>query len=200
MRKYCKRLAMKFIGFIGGGNITETHARAARETEGVSAAAFFGSNQEKVSRLAERFGGIAFSDLQSFLSHPPMDLVAIGSPSGLHAEQGIAAARMGLHVLVEKPIDITIERADALINACAMAGVKLGVFFQDRMAPDIETAKQLIEAGRLGKPILASAQVKWYRPPEYYRASKWRGTLALDVGGALISQGIHRVGLLLWLM
>jgi predicted dehydrogenase len=105
-----------------------------------------------------------------------------------------------LHVLVEKPIDITAERADRLTAACEEAGVKLGVFFQDRVAADIIKLKELLDAGKLGKPILVSAQVKWYRPPEYYKGSRWRGTWALDGGGALMNQGIHTVDLLLWLL
>ena len=126
-----------------------------------------------------------------------MDLVAIGSPSGLHAEHGIAAARRGLHVLVEKPIDITTDRADALIDAADRAGVKLGVFFQDRLKPAVVRMKTSIETGRLGTPVLASGHVKWYRPPEYYGGSRWRGTWALDGGGALMNQGIHTVDVLL---
>jgi len=124
----------------------------------------------------------------------------IGSPSGLHAEHGIGAARHGLHVLVEKPLDVNLDRADELIAECEQAGVKLGVFFQDRVAPGIRKLKELIEAGRLGKLILVSARVKWYRPPEYYSGSRWRGTWLLDGGGALINQGVHTLDLLLWLL
>ena len=120
-----------------------------------------------------------------------MDLVAIGSPSALHAEQGIAAAERGLHVLVEKPLDITTARADALIAAADRAGVKLGVFFQDRLKPDVVKLKAMVDAGVVGRPILASGRVKWYRPPEYYGGSRWRGTFTLDGGGALINQAIH---------
>jgi UDP-N-acetyl-2-amino-2-deoxyglucuronate dehydrogenase len=105
----------------------------------------------------------------------------------------------GLHVLTEKPIDVSTERADALIEATRKEGVKLGVIFQDRLKPDILKLKQWIERGVLGKPILMDARVKWYRSTEYYAGSKWRGTLALDGGGALINQGIHTVDLLLWL-
>ena len=188
------------IGFVGGGNISETHARAAREIEGVEIAAIYGLNREKSKQLGQHYGGAVYADFEAFLRHRPMNLVAIGSPSGLHAEQGIAAARRGLHVLVEKPIDINIARADALIAECEKAGVKLGVFFQDRVAPDLCRLKELIDAGHLGSPILVSARVKWFRPPEYYSGSRWRGTHALDGGGALINQGVHTVDLLLWLM
>src|SRR5690348_14037412 len=121
-----------YIGLIGGGNITETHARAARAVPHVEIAAMFGTNAEKIDRLCREHGGRPYSDFDKFLTHRPMDIVAIGSPSGLHAEQGIAAARRGLHVLTEKPIDITVTRADALIAEANKAAVKLGVFFQDR--------------------------------------------------------------------
>src|SRR6266849_6311984 len=191
---------MIHIGIIGGGNISDTHARATREIDGVEIAAIYGTNREKSARLAQTYGAKLYDDLGAFLEHQPMQIVLIGSPSGLHAEQGIAAARRGLHVLVEKPIDITTERADALIDECARANVKLGVFFQDRVAPGVRRLKELVDDGQIGKPILVSGRVKWYRPPEYYSGSRWRGTLALDGGGALMNQGVHTVDLLLWLM
>ena len=163
-------------------------------------AAIYGRNQEKVARLSQEFTAKAYADFEEFLNHRPLDLVAIGSPSGLHATQGIAAAKHGLHVLTEKPIDISTERADELIDAAEASGVKLGVMFQDRCKPDIRRMKQWIDAGILGKILLADARVKWYRPPEYYGDSKWRGTLALDGGGALINQAVHTVDLLLWML
>jgi UDP-N-acetyl-2-amino-2-deoxyglucuronate dehydrogenase len=188
------------IGIIGGGNISETHARAAREIEGGRISAIYGQNIEKMERLSKTYGGTVYTDFSRFLEHRPMDVVLIGSPSGQHAEQGSAAAKRGLHVLTEKPIDISRTKADELINECRRCGVKLGLFFQDRVSPDITRLKELVDSGKLGKPFLLSAQVKWYRPPEYYSSSRWRGTWALDGGGALINQGIHTVDLLLWLM
>lgn len=190
----------KFVGILGGGNISETHLRAAQEAEGVQVAAVCGYNAAKVAKLGESAGVPAYTDLENFLSHQPMDLVAIGSPSGKHAEQGIQAAERGLHVLVEKPIDITTERADQLIATCSRKGVKLGVFFQDRVAPDLQRLKSMIDNGDLGRIHLATAHVKWYRPPEYYGDSRWRGTWALDGGGAVINQAIHTVDLILWLL
>jgi predicted dehydrogenase len=191
---------MKHIGIIGGGGISDTHARAAREIDGVEIAAFYGDNYEKTVQLSQRYGGAIYPDFESFLNHRPMDFVIIGSPSALHAAQGIAAARGGFHVLTEKPIDVNVAQADALIEECERAQVELGVCFQDRTAPDIARLKQLIDAGRVGKPILCSGYVKWYRPPDYYANSRWRGTRALDGGGALMNQGVHTVDLLLWLM
>jgi predicted dehydrogenase len=103
-------------------------------------------------------------------------------------------------VLTEKPIDISTSAADELIAAAQQHNVKLGVMFQDRFKPEIRRLKQWMERGLIGKPLLADARVKWYRPPEYYGNSKWRGTLGLDGGGALINQAVHTVDLLLWLM
>ncbi len=187
------------IGLIGGGSITETHAQATRAIAGVEIAAIFGTNAEKVGRLCREYGGKPFQNLETFLAYRPMEMVVIGSPSGLHAAQGIAAARHGLHVLTEKPIDISTARADALIEAAKQSGVKLGVLFQDRLKPNIVQLKKWIESGVLGNPILLDARVKWIRPTEYYASSKWRGTLAMDGGGALINQAVHTVDLLLWL-
>jgi predicted dehydrogenase len=188
------------LGILGGGNISDTHARAAAEVEGALVVAVAGANAAKVARLAERCGAAAYASTEELLRHRPLDAVLIGSPSGLHAEQGIAAARRGIHVLVEKPLDVSLARADALIRECEAARVRLGVFFQDRFAPDLVRLKRGLETGALGRPLLAAGRVRWWRPPEYYADSRWRGTLALDGGGALINQGIHTVDLLLWLL
>src|SRR6266481_985785 len=188
------------IGLIGGGNITETHARAARAIPGLALSAIHGTNAEKITRLCREHGGTPYQDFEAFLNHRPMDLVIIGSPSGLHATKGIAAARHGLHVLTEKPIEISTARADALIEAAKQSSVRLGVIFQDRMKPHIRQLKTWLDQGLLGKLLFVDARVKWYRPPEYYANSHWRGTLALDGGGALINQGVHTVDLLLCLL
>src|SRR6266851_4175543 len=123
-----------FIGLIGAGNISDTHARAAAAIPNVKIAAVYARDGSKAGRLAARHGATAYDDFERFLDHRPMDLVAIGTPSGLHAEHGIKAARRGLHVLVEKPMDVTTARADALIAAATDNHVKLGVFFQDRFS------------------------------------------------------------------
>jgi len=180
------------------GNISETQAQAASAIPGVKVTAVHAPTRDHAVRLAAEHAAAAYNTLDAFLDHRPMDMVAIGSPSGLHGEHGIAAARRGLHVLVEKPLEVTVERADALIAEAARAGVTLGVIFQDRLKADVLRLKSLIDAGDLGKPILAAARVKWHRGDAYYRDSRWRGTKALDGGGALINQAIHTVDLLLW--
>ncbi len=188
------------IGLIGSGNITQTHARAASAIPGVQLSAIYGTNPQTVARLATEHSAKPYTDFAAFLAHKPLDLVILGTPSGLHAEQGVAAPQQGLHVLTEKPIDISTKKADALIAAADKANVKLAVIFQDRLKPNIQRLKHWLDRGLLGKPLLVDARVKWYRPPDYYSSSKWRGTFALDGGGALINQAIHTVDLLLWLL
>ena len=106
---------------------------------------------------------------------------------------------MGKHVVVEKPIDVTLEKADALIDACERGRVHLAVSLQSRYLDAPRALKEAVEAGRLGRLTIASAYVKWYRSAEYYKSASWRGTLALDGGGALINQAIHTVDLLRWI-
>jgi UDP-N-acetyl-2-amino-2-deoxyglucuronate dehydrogenase len=187
------------VGILGGGNISDTHARAALGIPGVEIAAICGANRQKAERLAQAYGGVVYDDVERFLEHRPLDIVAIGSPSGLHADQAIAAIGRGLHVLSEKPLDVTTAKVDSVIAAADRGGVKVGVFFQDRLKPDIAAMKATIASGRLGKPIFAGGHVRWYRPPEYYGTSRWRGTYALDGGGALMNQAIHTVDVLQWL-
>lgn len=188
------------IGLIGSGNITQTHARAVAAIPGAAVAAIYGTNPQTVAALASAHHAKPFTDFRAFLDYKPLDLVILGTPSALHADQGIAAAQGGLHVLTEKPLDISTEKADALIAAAERAKVKLGVIFQDRLKPDVPRLKRWLEQGLLGKILLVDAQVKWYRPPDYYSNSKWRGTFALDGGGALINQAIHTVDLMLYLL
>jgi predicted dehydrogenase len=165
---------------------------------GARVVAVYGPTRQRAEAVAQASGAAAFDDLDRFFEIP-VDMVAIGTPSGLHGAHGAAAIRHGAHVLVEKPIEISTARADALIADADRAGVTLGVIFQDRLKPDVRRLKSRVEEGTLGTILLARAQVPWWRPPEYYRDSRWRGTWALDGGGALMNQGVHTVDLLLWL-
>jgi predicted dehydrogenase len=187
------------IGIAGAGGISDTHVRAARAIDGVEIVAVYGANADRTRALAGSAGAVAYDDFDRFLAHP-MDIVAIGSPSGLHARQATAAVRRGIHALVEKPLDTTTAAIDALIAEADRAAVKVGVFFQERLTPELVELKARLDSGGLGDLLFASGQVKWYRPPEYYSGSRWRGTRALDGGGALMNQGIHTVDVLLWLM
>ncbi len=186
------------FGLVGVGMIGKVHAEAIQAIPGARLVAVCGRDATKTSEFAARFGAAAYTDYAQFLAHPGLQVVNLCTPSGLHAEQGIAAARAGKHVLTEKPIETTLARADALIAACDAAGVKLGVIFQSRFLPAVLRIKQALEENRLGRLLLCDAIVKWYRAPEYY-ADSWHGTQALDGGGALINQAIHTVDLLRWL-
>ena len=187
------------VGIVGAGNISATHARAA-EAAGLGVVAVFGENRSKTRALAERHRATPYDSIDALLGDRAIDLVLIGSPSGCHAEQAAAAIRAQRHVLVEKPLDISTRRIDTLLDEVRRAGVTLGVFFQDRLKPDVIALKQSIDAGVIGTPVLATGEVKWSRSAAYYSESKWRGTWALDGGGALMNQGIHTVDLMLYLL
>lgn len=187
------------FGIVGCGMIGAVQAAAIQAIQGARLLAVCGKDPERTAKFAERFGATPYTDYNAFLTHPGLRIVNICTPSGLHAEQGIAAARAGKHVLVEKPIETTLAKADALINACDEAGVRLGVIFQSRFLPAVQQFKRALDEGRLGRLMVGDAYVKWYRAPEYY-ADSWHGTLALDGGGALINQAIHTVDLLRWML
>lgn len=187
------------FGIVGGGLIGKVHAEAIHAIPNANVVAVYGRHAERIAPLAAQYQAQAYTDYAAFLAHPGLDIVNVCSPSGLHLEHGQAAAQAGKHVLVEKPIETNLERADALIAACEQAGVKLGVIFQSRFLPAVQKIKAALDAGKLGKLMLGDAYVKWYRAPEYYQDS-WHGTLALDGGGALINQAIHTVDLLRWMM
>jgi len=144
-------------------------------------------------------GCAAEPDLDALLARPDVDVVSVCVPSGLHAEIGIRAARAGKHLVVEKPIDVTLNAADRLIDAARAAGVALTVISQHRFDPGLIEARRLLDEGALGRLVLGEASTKWYRTQAYYDSAAWRGTNAMD-GGSLMNQGIHYVDLLRWCM
>jgi predicted dehydrogenase len=188
------------FGLVGYGLIGKVHAEVIRAIAGARLLAVCGRDSNRTAEFAAGFESTGYTDYDDFLKHPGLQVVSICTPNGTHAELGIKAARVGKHVLVEKPIEIDLDRADRLIEACGSAGVKLGVIFQSRFLPAVQKIKRSIDDGRLGRLILGDAYVKWYRAPEYYAPGSWHGTLSLDGGGALINQAIHTVDLLGWMM
>lgn len=188
------------FGIVGLGVIAPVHAQALAATGGAELVAVMDISPEKAAKFSEKYGGAAHTELEKFLQHPGLDVVTVCTPSGLHAQIGIEAARAGKHVIVEKPIDVSLEAADRLIEECRKAGVKLGVISQQRYSPGIQQIRQALEAGRFGPLIMGEAVVKWYRTQQYYDSGEWRGTYALDGGGALMNQAIHYVDQLQWMM
>jgi UDP-N-acetyl-2-amino-2-deoxyglucuronate dehydrogenase len=134
------------------------------------------------------------------LAHPGLDVVSVCTPSGAHREPAVRAANAGKHVVVEKPLEITVPRCDAIINACDEVGVRLCAIFPSRFSPANVALKRAIDEGRFGRLTLGDTYVKWWRSQEYYDSGGWRGTWALDGGGALMNQSIHNVDLIQWLM
>jgi UDP-N-acetyl-2-amino-2-deoxyglucuronate dehydrogenase len=187
------------IGIIGAGNISLLHGKAIAAIPGARLRAVLGKTKERALGLAQQLETEGTTDAEAFFSRPDIQIVTICTPSGTHADLGMRAAAAGKHVLVEKPIDVSLEKARALIEACDRQGVRLGVIFQSRFLPAVTLIKRAIEGGRLGQLYVADGYVKWYRTREYYEGARWRGTKALDGGGALINQAIHTVDLVQYL-
>lgn len=185
---------------VGCGMIAKFHARAIAEMSGSKLVACHSRSIEKANAFAAEFGGTAYDDLKLMLANPKIDVVTICTPSGAHLEPGVATAKAGKHVLVEKPLEVTTARCDRLIEACDRAGVTLGTIFPSRFHQSAQAIKAAAEADRFGRISLASAYVKWFRTQAYYDSGAWRGTWKLDGGGALMNQAIHSVDLLLWFM
>ena len=184
------------FGIVGCGMVADFHARAICAMRGGHLSAVFSRRHANAVGLAEKYGGTAYSDYRSFLSHPGLNIVTIATPSGAHLEPTLAAARAGKHVVCEKPLEVTLERVDRMIRACRDNQVMLAAIFQRRFLNAVQRFKQAVDAGRLGTVSLADAYVKWYRTQEYYDSGAWRGTWKLDGGGALINQSIHTIDLL----
>ena len=187
------------FGIVGAGSIARTHAEAIRGMEGCSLRSLC-SSRGGAANAAGDFDGVAIHrDLDSFLSDPELDIVTIATPSGAHFEPAVAALRADKHVLCEKPLEITCERIDAMIAVARESGKTLAAILNRRFHPAMDAFHQAVGQGRLGRLTSASCYVKWFRDQAYYDSAAWRGTWALDGGGALMNQGIHAVDALLHL-
>lgn len=186
------------IVLVGSGSIAETHARAIQASDKTRLVGVTGGSG--ASTFANSFGCRHFATLEEALADADVAAIDHCGPSGTRVEATEAAAAAGRHVLVEKPIEVTLERADRMIDACRRGGVKLGVVFQSRFKDVYTTLHRWIDEGKLGRPVLGDAYVKWFRSQDYYDSGGWRGTWASDGGGALMNQSIHTIDLLRWLM
>lgn len=179
--------------------IAHYHARAIQAMEGGELHAIYGRRPESTAPYADEFGIATYNDIDAFLADPAIDIVTITTPSGAHLDPALAAAKAGKHVIVEKPIEVTPARADQMIAACAAAGVSLSGIFNRRFQPAMQALRGAVDAGRFGTLTMASATINWFRDQAYYDSAAWRGTFALDGGGALMNQGIHTIDQLLCL-
>ena len=188
------------FGIIGCGAIASFHARAIAELRGAKLVGCFNRTPEAAHKLAAEFGCRAYTRLEEMLEDPKIEVVTIATASGAHLEPALAAAQAGKHVLVEKPLEVSLRRCDAIIQACETNGVQLGVIFPSRFHDAALELKSAVLVGRFGTPVLGDAYVKWFRTQQYYDSGAWRGTWKLDGGGALMNQAIHSVDLLQWMM
>jgi UDP-N-acetyl-2-amino-2-deoxyglucuronate dehydrogenase len=184
---------------VGCGNIGKTHARALRElaprAEMVAAVDIV---PDRAAALAEEYGVVALTSLEEVLGRSDIDVVTLGTPSGLHADQAVAALEAGKHVIIEKPVDVTVEAAERVLRAERRSDRTAMVVSQMRYLPGSRLVRQAVESGAFGTLTSGSATMSWWRSQGYYDSGDWRGTWALDGGGALMNQGIHVIDLFRW--
>jgi len=185
------------FGFIGAGAIANFHARAVAASRGGRLVGVVSRRRGTAEAFAREHGiGFSGDDVHTLLAQPGLDAVCITTPSALHLEPALAAIRAGKHLMIEKPLDSTVEGTDRILAEAEKAGVRVGSIFQARFGDAARRLKAAVDAGRFGRMVLASCYVKWNRTDEYYTG--WKGKLSEDGGGALINQAIHGVDLLQW--
>ncbi|MEN6356167.1 MAG: Gfo/Idh/MocA family oxidoreductase [Armatimonadota bacterium] len=193
------RKAVYAFGIIGAGNVASLHAEAISRIE---QARFVGATAipfDAARSFAEKHDARAYKSVDDIAADPDIDIVTICTPSGLHAGQAVKLLESGKHVIVEKPLAISLDGADAVIDAANRTGMKLGVVSQRRYDPALAAIKSAVDRGQFGKLVLLNGHVHYYRESDYYSSSNWRGTWNMDGGGALMNQGIHAVDLIRWI-
>ncbi len=188
------------FGIIGCGMIANFHAAAIAEVEEARLCACYDQYAPGAEAFAEKHGITAFPSLEAMLQSDTVDAVCVCTPSGMHAQQTLSALRAGKHVVVEKPMSLSLEDADAIIGLSHETNLKVCVISQYRFREAIQTVKHAIDEGAFGKIVSASLAMKYYRSQEYYASASWRGTWKMDGGGALMNQGIHGIDVFRYLM
>jgi UDP-N-acetyl-2-amino-2-deoxyglucuronate dehydrogenase len=188
------------FGILGCGVIGPHHARAIAGLEDAELVAVADVVPELADKLAAKYGCSAYPGLGQMLSVADLDAVCVCTPSGMHAGDAIAALEAGKHVVIEKPVDVTLEAADRLLGVQRATGGKVAVVSQHRFDAATRAVREAVAAGKFGRLTTGSAEVRWWRSQSYYDSGGWRGTWELDGGGALINQAIHSIDLLQWLM
>ncbi len=188
------------FGIVGCGMIADFHARAIADIRGAQLVSCYGRNTSSAEPFADKHNCQPYTNLPTMLADPHLDVVTVCTPSGAHLEPAVAAANAGKHVIVEKPLEITLARCDSIISACKENKVQLFTVFPSRFHESSRLLKVAVEKKKFGKLTVGDAYVKWFRTQEYYDSGAWRGTWDLDGGGALMNQAIHTVDLLTWLM
>ena len=187
------------VALLGCGRISKNHFEAIAKIDGLDLVAVCDNDATRAAEAGARWEVPHFTSYEKMLKESGADVVTIATPSGLHADQGVAAANAGKHVVMEKPMAISLTGADALVQACDKAGVQLFVVKQNRLNPPVQLLKRAIDRERFGRIYMANCIVHWARPQDYYDQASWRGTWEFD-GGAFMNQASHYVDLIQWLM
>ena len=187
------------FGIIGAGAVADLHARAIADLEGATLVAAARRSEAPGRAFAEEHECDWYPDAETLLDASDPDVVMIATPSGAHLEPTVAAAERGVHVLCEKPLEITTDRIDQMMAAADAHDVKLGGIFQERYSGVLRAVHDAVADGRFGTLAVASAAVPWWRDDDYYEGT-WKGTEALDGGGALMNQSIHAIDALAWIV
>jgi predicted dehydrogenase len=188
------------LGFaiVGTGMIAGYHAQAIAQTPGAKLAGLVSRSPDKGPAFAAKYGiPVVTTTVEAMAARADVQVINVTTPSGGHLEPALAAIRAGKHVVVEKPLEITPARCDQITSEADKHRVKVAAIFQGRFGAGAQTVKAALDAGRFGRLVLASADVKWHRTTDYYKTA-WKGTWDLDGGGALMNQAIHGVDLLQW--
>ena len=189
------------FGILGCGVIGPHHAQAiAGLADDVVLVAVADKHQDRAEKLARQYDVAAYSSLADLLRHPDLDAVCICTPSGEHAANAVDVLNAGKHVVVEKPVDVTLEAIDRLRAARRSEAQKVAVISQHRFDMSARVVRDAVDQGRLGRLTAGTAQVRWWRSQAYYDSGAWRGTWEHDGGGALMNQSIHTIDLLQWIM
>jgi UDP-N-acetyl-2-amino-2-deoxyglucuronate dehydrogenase len=188
------------FGILGCGVIGPHHARSIAGLDEAELVAVADRVPERARKLADEYGCAWHTGLSGLLSSEDLDAVCICTPSGMHAEQAVAALEAGKDVVIEKPVDIALKAVDRLLAVQRATGRKATVISQHRFDPATQVVKEAVSSDRFGRLTSGSAEVRWWRSQSYYDSGGWRGTWALDGGGVLINQSIHSIDLLQWLM
>ncbi len=190
------------VGYaVVGLGVGARHADAAANSKNANLIAVCDLKQEKLDKIREKYPEtLTYLDFDEMLRNPDIEAVSIAVPSGMHADFAVKAMKAGKHVLIEKPVDITVEAALRIEKARVETGMKAGVVHQNRYNPDMPLMHDAVVSGKIGKVLFGDFEVKWYRTQEYYDNGGWRGTWEMDGGGSLMNQAVHTVDLMQWLM
>lgn len=188
------------VGIVGCGKVADMHAIAARDLEEANFVAVCDSNRDRSEQFANRYQVDAFDSVDAMIDKAGVEAVLVCTPHPAHEQPTVAAAKRGVHVLVEKPLASSLESCDAMIHAAQDGNAKLGVVSQRRLFEPVQRMKAAIDAGKIGRPVLGTFSMYSWRDQAYYESDPWRGKWKTEGGGVLVNQSPHQLDLLQWFM